>query len=65
MLLIGRVVESHRYQNEEDEERPDDLDQQLELETQNIKILEVKRFISYSRVQSIALCLSVSTNCTL
>lgn len=31
MLLIGGVVEPHSDEDEEDEERPDDLHQQLEL----------------------------------
>lgn len=31
MLLMRRIVESHGDQNEEDEERPDDLNQELDL----------------------------------
>lgn len=31
MLLVGRVVYPHWDQDEEDEKRPDDLDQQLDL----------------------------------
>ncbi len=32
MLLVWRIVESDRYQDEKDEEWPYDLDQQLNLE---------------------------------
>lgn len=32
MLFVGRIIESDRYQDEKDEERPYDLNQQLNLE---------------------------------
>lgn len=32
MLLVGRIIESDRYQDEKDEERPYYLNQQLNLE---------------------------------
>jgi len=32
MLLVGRVIDSDRYQDEEDEERPYYLNQKLNLE---------------------------------
>lgn len=40
MLLVGWVVEPHCNEDEEDEERPDDLHQKLELEKQRHRYID-------------------------
>lgn len=42
MLLIRRIVEPHGYQNEKDEERPHDLNQQLDLREETSGFLWLK-----------------------
>lgn len=51
MLFVGRVIESHGDEDEEDEEWPDDLHQQLKLErnTNRKRLHRVKSFLTGRR----------------
>lgn len=51
MLLVGRVAEAHGDEDEEDEEGPDDLGQQLKLKDRQEVISIMLRSLAAETVQ--------------